>query len=160
MAAGELTLLSQDEARFPMVPTLAATLGVKGHRPTAPTRDCKDLLYVFAVVNLLSGALHSNTLESPQNAKKKTGQSKTRRMQQAFADPLRHVGRAYPQARHPEGVLLIDNAPWHAGAAIRQALAENPPPEAQASAQLQPATQPCRAFLEEVEASGDAQPAI
>jgi hypothetical protein len=29
------------------------------------------LLYVFAVVNLLSGALHSNTLESPQNAKKK-----------------------------------------------------------------------------------------
>ena len=25
-------LLSQDEARFPMVPTLQATLGVKGHR--------------------------------------------------------------------------------------------------------------------------------
>jgi transposase len=125
-AAGELTLLSQDEARFPMVPTLAATLGVKGHRPTAPTRDCKDLLYVFAVVNLLSGALHSNTLESPQNAKKKTGQSKTRRMQEAFANHLRHVGRTYSPDRHPEVVLLIDNAPWHAGAAVRQALAENP----------------------------------
>lgn len=41
-------LLSQDEARFPMVPTLGATLGVKGHRPTAGTRDCKDLLYAFA----------------------------------------------------------------------------------------------------------------
>jgi hypothetical protein len=109
-----------------MVPTLAATLGVKGHRPTAPTRDCKDLLYVFAVVNLLSGALHSNTLESPKDAKKKTGQSKTRRMQQAFADHVRHVGRAYPQHSHPEVVLLIDNAPWHAGAAIRQALADNP----------------------------------
>lgn len=108
------------------MPTLAATLGVKGHRPTAPTRDCKDLLYVFAVVNLLSGALHSNTLESPKDAKKKTGQSKTRRLQQAFADHLRHVGRVYPQASHPEVVLLIDNAPWHAGAAIRQALAENP----------------------------------
>jgi transposase len=108
-----------------MVPTLAATLGVKGHRPTAPTRDCKDLLYVFAVINLLSGALHSNTLESPKDAKKKTGQSKTRRMQQAFADHLRHVGRAYPQDRHSEVVLLIDNAPWHAGAVVRQALAEN-----------------------------------
>src|SRR5262249_44695829 len=62
-AAGEIVLLSQDEGRFPMVPTLAATLGVKGHRPTAGTRDCKDLLYVFCVVNLLSAALHSNTLE-------------------------------------------------------------------------------------------------
>jgi transposase len=109
-----------------MVPTLAATLGVKGHRPMAPTRDCKDLLYVFAVVNLVSGALHSNTLESPQDATKKTGQSKTRRLQEAFAAHLRHVGRAYPKETHPEVVLLIDNAPWHAGAVVRQALAENP----------------------------------
>src|SRR5205085_2607831 len=106
-AAGEIVLLSQDEARFPMVPTLAATLGVKGHRPTAPTRDCKDLLYVFAVVNLLSGAIHSNTLESPKDAKKKTGRSKNRRMQEAFAAHLRHVGRVYPRDRHAEVVLLI-----------------------------------------------------
>ncbi len=56
-----------------MVPTLAATLGVKGHRPTVGTRDCKDLLYVFAVVNLVSAAIHANTLESPKDAKKKTG---------------------------------------------------------------------------------------
>jgi hypothetical protein len=42
--AGESVLLSQDEARFPMVPTLTATLGVKGPRPTVGTRDCKDLL--------------------------------------------------------------------------------------------------------------------
>jgi transposase len=109
-----------------MVPTLAATLGVKGHRPTAPTRDCKDLLYVFAVVNLLSGALHSNTLESPKDAKKKTGQSKNRRLQEAFADHLRHVGRVYPRDRHPEVVLLIDNAPWHRGKPVDAALAENP----------------------------------
>jgi hypothetical protein len=80
------------------VPTLAATLGVKGHRPTAPTRDCKDLLYAFAVVNLLSGALHNNTLESPKGAKKETGKGKTRRMQEAFVGHLRHVGRAYPRA--------------------------------------------------------------
>ena len=125
-AAGEITLLSQDEARFPMVPTLSATLGVKGHRPTASTRDCKDLLYVFAVVNLLSAAVHSNTLESPKDAKKKTGQSKTRRLQEAFAAHLRHVGRSYPAEQHKEVVLLIDNAPWHAGQPVAEALAENP----------------------------------
>ena len=102
------------------------SLGGKGHRPVVPTRDNKDLLYVFAVVTLVSAALHTNTLESPKDAKKKTGQSKTRRMQEAFAAHLRHVGRAYPKQTHPEVGLLIDNAPWHAGAVVRQALAENP----------------------------------
>jgi len=117
--------LSQDEARFPMVPTLAATLGVKGHRPIVGTRDCKDLLYVFCVVNLISAALHSNTLESPAQAKQKTGKSKTRRMQEAFADHLRHVGRVYPKHQYKEVVILIDNAPWHRGKPIDEALAEN-----------------------------------
>src|SRR3954467_15334942 len=98
--AGELVLLSQDEARFPMVATLGATLGVKGHRPTVGTRDCKDLLYVLAVVNVVGGALHANTLESPAGAKKKTGKSKTRRMQEAFSAHLRHVGRVYPEAEN------------------------------------------------------------
>src|SRR3954453_5839502 len=93
--AGELVLLSQDEARFPMVPTLGATLGVKGHRPTGDTRDCKDLLYVFAVVNVVTAAVHANLLESPAKAKQKTGKGKTRRMQEAFAAHLRHVGRLY-----------------------------------------------------------------
>ena len=143
-----------------MVPTLAATLGVKGHRPTAGTRDCKDLLYVFAVVNLLSGALHSNTLESPKDAKKKTGQSKTRRLQQAFADHLRHVGRVYPQARHAEVVLLIDNAPWHAGEAVGRGAGGEPAPAVQAAAQLQPAVEPDRAVLEEAAAASDAQSAV
>jgi transposase len=119
-------LLSQDEARFPMVPTLAATLGVKGHRPKVPTRDNKDLLYVFAVVNLCSAALHANTLESPKDAKKKTGKSKTRRMQEAFAAHLRHVAKAYPAQKHGEVVLLIDNAPWHRGKPVDEALAQNP----------------------------------
>ena len=117
--------MSQDEARFPMVPTLAATLGVKGHRPIVGTRDCKDLLYVFCVVNLISAALHSNTLESPAQAKQKTGKSKTRRMQEAFADHLRHVGRVYPKHQYKEVVILIDNAPWHRGKPIDEALAEN-----------------------------------
>jgi hypothetical protein len=119
-------LLSQDEARFPMVPTLQATLGVKGHRPQVGTRDCKDLPYVFAVVNVDSAALHTNTLESPKDAKKKTGKSKSRRMQEAFADHLRHVGKVYAQDKHQEVVLLIDNAPWHRGKPIDAALAENP----------------------------------
>jgi transposase len=117
--------LSQDEARFPMVPTLQATLGVKGHRPKVPTRDNKDLLYVFAVVNLVSAALHSNTLESPKDAKKQTGKSKTRRMQEAFASHLRHVGKVYPRDEHKEVVLLIDNAPWHRGGPIAEALRDN-----------------------------------
>lgn len=109
-----------------MVPTLAATLGVKGHRPTVGTRDCKDLLYVFAVVNLVTAAVHANTLDSPKNAKKKTGLSKTRRMQAAFADHLRHVGRMYPREKHPRVVLSIDNAPWHRGKPIDEALRDYP----------------------------------
>jgi transposase len=124
--AGELVLLSQDEARSPMVPTLTATLGVKGHRPTVGTRDCKDLLYVLAVVNVVTAALHCNTLESPANAKKKTGKSKTRRMQEAFATHLRHIGRAYPKDKHERVVLIIDNAPWHRGGPIDEALADHP----------------------------------
>jgi hypothetical protein len=118
-------LLSQDEARFQMVPTLQATLGVKGHRPVVGTRDCKDVLYVFAVMNLVSGVLHTNTLESLQAANRKSGASKTRRMQRAFADHLRHVGRMYPADRFARVVLLIDNAPWHRGKPIDEAMAEN-----------------------------------
>jgi hypothetical protein len=109
-----------------MVPTLSATLGVKGHRPTVGTRDGKDLLYVFAVVNLVSAAVHANTLESPKDAKKRTGQSKTRRLQEAFAAHWRHVGWMYPRERHPRVVLVIDNAPWHRGRPIDAALRDNP----------------------------------
>ncbi len=109
-----------------MVPTLQATLGVKGHRPLVGTRDCKDILYVFAVMNLISGVLHTNTLESLQAANRKSGESKTRRMQRAFAAHLRHVGGMYPEERFARVVLLIDNAPWHRGQAIDEAMAENP----------------------------------
>jgi transposase len=109
-----------------MVPTLAATLGVKGHRPTVGTRDCKDLLYVFAVINLITAAVHSNTLESPKDAKRQTGKSKTRRMQEAFAAHLRHVGQVYARGQHPRVVLVIDNAPWHRGGPIDGALQDNP----------------------------------
>ena len=124
--AGELVLLSQDEARFPMVPTLGATLGVEGNRPTVGTRDCKDLLDTFALVNIVTASLHSNLLESPARAKQMTGQSKVRRMQEAFAAHLRYVARLYPAERHKRVVLIIDNAPWHRGRAIDEALADHP----------------------------------
>ena len=39
---GQCVLLSQDAARFPLVPTLCTTLGVKGHRPLVGTWDNKD----------------------------------------------------------------------------------------------------------------------
>jgi transposase len=109
-----------------MVPTLTATLGVKGHRPVVGTRDCKDVLYVFAVLNLISGAVHANTLESLQKENRKRTDSKTRRMQRAFADHLRHVGRMYPQDKHKRVVLTIDNAPWHRGPIINEALRDHP----------------------------------
>ncbi len=109
-----------------MVPTLCRTLGVKGHRPVVGTRDCKDLLYVSAVVNAVTGELHANTLESPARAKQKTGKSKVRRMQEAFAAHLRHIGRIDPKAKHKRVVLIIDNAPWHRGKLIEEALAEHP----------------------------------
>ena len=109
-----------------MVPTLGPTLGVKGHRPTVGTRDCKDLLYVFGVVEVVGGSLHTNTLESPANAKKVTGKSKTRRMHEAFAAHLRHVARLYPAEQNKRVVLIIDNAPWHRGGPIEQALADHP----------------------------------
>ncbi len=50
---------------------------------------------------------------------------KTRRLQEAFADHLRHVGRVYPRDKHPEVVLLIDTAPWRRGKPVDQALAES-----------------------------------
>jgi hypothetical protein len=121
-----LALLSQDEARFQMVPTLSATLGVKGHRPVVGTRDCKDVLYVFGVLNLISGALHANTLESLQAANRKSRESKTRRMQRAFAAHLRHVGRVYPKEQFRRVVLALDNAPWHRGRLVEEAMADNP----------------------------------
>jgi transposase len=119
-------LLSQDEARLPLVPTLARTLGVKGHRPEVGTRDNKGLLYVFAVMNLLSAAMHANTLECPAGKKKAGQPSKNRRMQEAFAAHLRHVGRTYPAENHKRVVLVIDNAPWHRGQLVNDALADHP----------------------------------
>lgn len=112
-----------------MVPTLAATLGVKGHRPVVGTRDCKDLLYVYASVNCVDGRLHTRTLESRQKQNreaKKKGISKARRMQEAFAKHLRDVATYYPARPRGRVVLVIDNAPWHRGKPIDDVLAGHP----------------------------------
>jgi transposase len=117
--------LSQDEARFPMVPTLCRTLGVKGHRPVVGSWDCKHLLYVLASVNVTTSRLHTDTVECPAGLCRRTGVSKSRRPQQAFADHVRKIGRRYPREKYPRVVLVIDNAPWHAGAPVTKALADN-----------------------------------
>lgn len=89
-------------------------------------QDSKDVLYLLAVPNLLSGVVHANTLESLQAVNRKSQESKTRRMQRAFVDHLRHVGRMHPRERFDRVVLLIDNAPWHRGKLIDEAMTANP----------------------------------
>jgi hypothetical protein len=119
-------LLSQDEARFPLVPTLHATLGVKGYRPMVGTWDNKDLVYCFAGLNLVTGQLTTRLLEQPARSKAKTGQSKQQRLQTAFVAHLRDIARAYPASAFPEVVITIDNAPGHRGAGVEQVLEAHP----------------------------------
>jgi hypothetical protein len=71
-----------------LVPTPGAISGVKGQRPMVGTGDNKDLLHVLAVVNLVTAAVHAILLGSPAKARQKADQSKTRRMQEAFAARL------------------------------------------------------------------------
>jgi hypothetical protein len=119
-------LLSQDEARFPLTPTLRATLGVKGQRPMVGTWDNKDLVYCYAALNVTSGKLTTRLLEQPARLKQQSGQSKTRRLQVAFVAHLHDMARAYPAEAHPEVVILIDNAPWHQGPIVEEAMAAHP----------------------------------
>jgi DDE superfamily endonuclease len=119
-------LLSQDEARFPLVPTLRATLGVKGHRPIVGTWDNKDQVYCVAALNVVTGQLTTRLLEQPARSQVKTGQSKHKRLQEAFAAHLGDIARAYPARQYPEVVITIDNAPWHRGTRIDHVLAAHP----------------------------------
>ncbi|HSF28878.1 MAG TPA: hypothetical protein VLK82_00175, partial [Candidatus Tectomicrobia bacterium] len=60
-------LLSQDEARFPLVPTLHATRGVQGYRPMGGTWDNKEQVYCFAALNLVTGQLTTRLLDQPSH---------------------------------------------------------------------------------------------
>ena len=108
------------------MPTLRATLGVKGHRPTVGPWDNKDQVYCFAALNVVTGQLTTRLLEQPARSKAKTGQSTQQRLQVAFAAHLRDIARTYPASTYPEVVITIDNAPWHRGALIEQVLAAPP----------------------------------
>jgi hypothetical protein len=119
-------LLSQDEARFPLVPTLHVTLGVKGQRPLVGTWDNKDLVYCVAALNLVTGQLTTRLLDQPSHSKAQTGRRKQQRLQAAFVVHLRDMARAYPAHVYPEVVITIDNAPWHRGSGVDQVLAAHP----------------------------------
>jgi DDE superfamily endonuclease len=114
-------LLSQDEARFSMIPVWRTTLGIKGHRPVVGNLDGHDVAYVFGALNLATGPLTTRIVEHRRALKKRQ-----RRLQEAFARHLRDIARAYPAAQYPHVVLVIDNAPWHKGALITTALNELP----------------------------------
>jgi DDE superfamily endonuclease len=109
-----------------LVPTLRATLGVKGHRPTVGTWDNKDQVYCLAALNVVTGQLTTRLLEQPARSKAKTGQSKQQRLQAAFAAHLQDIARAYPAHAYPEVVITIDNAPWHRGALMDRVLTAHP----------------------------------
>lgn len=108
-----------------MIPTLRTTLGLKGHRPVVGNLDSHDLVYLFGALNLLTGQLTTRLIEKPR-ASAKSPQSRVgqRSLQEGFARHLRDIARAYPAAHYPRVVLVIDNAPWHRGALITQALKE------------------------------------
>jgi transposase len=120
-------LLSQEEARFSMIPTLRTTLGLKGHRPIVGNLDCHALVCVFGALNLSTGQLTTRLVERPrasgQRQKPTPGQ---RCLQEWFARHVRDVARAYPAAQYPRVVLVIDNAPWHRGALATEVLKEWP----------------------------------
>jgi hypothetical protein len=118
--------VSQDEARFPLVPTLHTTLGVKGHRPIVGTWDNKDLVYSFAAMKVVTGQLTTRLIESPAKIKRQTSRSKTARLQEAFAAHLRDLARAYPATLGKPVLISIDNAPWHQAAGVTEVLAAHP----------------------------------
>jgi transposase len=125
--AGALVLLSHDEARVSMIPTLRTTLGLTGQRPIVGNLDGHDLVYVFGALNLVTGPLTTRLAERLRaSAKSKQSRSGQRSWQAGFARHVRDIARAYPATHYPRVVLVIDNAPWHRGALVTQALRECP----------------------------------
>jgi hypothetical protein len=104
-AAGALVLLSQDEARFSMIPTLRTTLGVKGHRPLVGTLDGHEAVDVFGALNLVIGQLTTRLVARLQQAKK-PGSSTQRSWQAGCARHRRDMARAYPAAPYPQVVIV------------------------------------------------------
>jgi DDE superfamily endonuclease len=95
-----------------MIPTLRATLGLKGRRPVVGNLDGHDVVYVCGALNLVSGHLCTRIVEH------RRASSGERSLQAAFVRHLRALARTYPAVRYPRVVLVIDNAPWHKGALV------------------------------------------
>ena len=110
-----------------MIPTLRTTLGLKGHRPVVGNLDCHDLTYVLGALNMVTGRLTTRLVARGRAQGPRVKRPpRQRHMQAASARHLRDLGRAYPAARYPHVVLVIDNAPWHHGGLITRALDQLP----------------------------------
>lgn len=120
--AADRVLLSQDEARCSMIPTLRPTLGVKGHRPLVGKLDGHDVLYVFGALNLVTGRLTTCLGERPRTSVR----SQPHYLQTAFVHHLRAIARAYPAVQYPRVVVVIDKASWHRGAWVTAVLGPDP----------------------------------
>jgi hypothetical protein len=112
-------LLSQDEARFPVVPTLHATLGVQGYRPRVGTWDTKDQGYCFAALHRVTGQWTTRWLAQPARSTAKPGASTQQRLHTAFVAPLQARARMSPASTSPEVGITIAHAPWHRGGFCR-----------------------------------------
>lgn len=108
-----------------MVPTLVRALGLKGERLQVGSRDNKDVLYLFAALDLTRGRLVRRALPSRTARRRREGSHKTRRLQRLFVRHLGDIARAYPAKQYPRVVVTIDNAPWHQGPTVREALARH-----------------------------------
>jgi hypothetical protein len=114
------------------------------------TREDKGVLFVVAVLNAVSGLLHTNTCASVRSVNRRTGESKSRRMQRAFAAHLWQVIREYPAAEYQRVVLIIDKRPVALEQAGRSGASEQPAVGVLPPVQLQPVPARGRAVLEEV----------
>jgi transposase len=89
--------------------------------------DCHDLVYVFGALNLVTGRLTTPLVEKVRaHAQSQQRWWGRRSLQAGFARHVRDIARAYPTTQYPRVVLVIDNAPWHRGALVTQALSAFP----------------------------------
>jgi hypothetical protein len=65
---------------------------------------------------MVHGQRTTRVLAQPARSKAQTGQRTQQRLQAAFAAHLWDMARASPAHAYPEGVITIDQAPWHRGA--------------------------------------------
>jgi len=77
-------------------------------------------------MKVVSGHLTTRVVESAATAQRRTGRSKTARLQQALAAHFRDLLRAYPPTLGKPVFIPIDTAPWHRGEGIAEVLAAHP----------------------------------